>query len=146
MREALMEVTSKFEFVVTEMREALRVTQSARRGGAERPSPSPSVASTAATDKEDRAALPNEAEQSFATTAGQTGSLDRSDHLDDSFEADRKADIPALMQLWTPPRGSADEPRSSGDSSPKKKLSLATSLPDTPNPAKALHLADHLEQ
>merc|ERR1719261_627669 len=49
MRGALLEVTSKFELVVTEMREALRALPQ-RSGEADLLSPSPSVASTSASD------------------------------------------------------------------------------------------------
>jgi len=160
MKEALMDVTSKFEFVVTEMREALRGMP--RRQGAERPSPSPSVVSTAASDCRDDRASPSPSPGSTDTSAVLNSSERPSslrDHAEDTGDAEQDAkegDIPALQQLWTPPRGTGGDTSttvvssSTGPSSTAGAtvLSLATVLPDANvnTPSKPLHLAEHLEQ
>lgn len=156
MKEALMDVTSKFEFVVLEMREALRGMP--RRPGVERSSPCPSVVSTAASDCRDLGTSPGVTEASTALNSSERPLRDAGESPACDTEHDSKdADIPALQQLWTPPRGAGGEfSNGIGASSNSHTaatpggtvLSLAAVLPDanTNTPSKPLHLAEHLEQ
>merc|ERR1719335_2189433 len=68
----------------------------------------------------------------------------------DAEHEGKDADIPALQQLWTPPRGAGGENANGYAATPGATvLSLATVLPDAPianTPSKPLHLAEHLER
>lgn len=174
-RGALLEVTSRFELVVKEMREVLRAlpqqrgdsANGSRARAALQPSPSPSVASTAASEALDQCSpdtsydltMTGSTEKTGNRTSNASTTVPRIEESPGANSKDPRRDVEEMTgaTFCTPPRNDSalaqDSSLDAGTAGSPAVLSLAKSLPpastSTPNSSpgacKRLQLAECLD-